>query len=340
MIGQFIAKVIGSKWLQHPVFWVLSFYVIGDYFAISNTLQNIDFFYSGLFHIPLLFLVYLNLGLLVPRLLQKRRYLLYVLSIPVAILGAYGLHELTFELLLPALPTEFYMVSFTDWEVLVTIFVIYFVLTTLLKLSKSWYVLQKVEKEKLTIELNSLKAQVNPHFLFNSLNSIYSLSLAKSDRTPETVLELSNLLRYMLYEVGDERVDLGKELEMMESYVELQKLRADQSTEVAFKVNGAPEGIKVAPLLFFPLIENSFKHGVKGVSNKAYVHIALEVTEAAISFKIENNKGQVDDVESGKFGGIGLENVKRRLALIYAGKHKLEIENQEQVFRVKLKLEL
>ena len=340
MIGRGFNKVINSKWFQHPVFWVLSFYAIGDYFAISNTLQSIDFFYSGLFHLPLLVLVYLNLGLLIPKLLQKRRYLLYFLAAPLTILIAYGLHELTFEMLLPALPTEYYMVSFTDWEVLVTIFSIYFVLTTLLKLSKSWYVLQQVEKEKLAIELNSLKTQVNPHFLFNSLNSIYSLSLAKSERTPETVLELSNLLRYMLYEVGEDTADLGKELEMMESYVELQKLRADQSTEVSFKVTGEPNGIRIAPLLFFPLIENSFKHGVKGVSDQAYVRIHLNAQPKAVTFKIENNRGQVDDVEKGKFGGIGLENVKRRLSLIYPGKHHFKIEESESDYKVNLSIEL
>ncbi len=284
--------------------------------------------------------VYVNLQLLIPCLLQKRKYLLYVLGAPAIILAAYGLHELTFEIVLPVLPTEYYMVSFTDWEVLVTIFAIYFVLTTLLKLSKSWYVLQKVEKEKLAIELNSLKTQVNPHFLFNSLNSIYSLSLAKSERTPETVLELSILLRYMLYEVKEDTADLGKELEMMESYVELQKLRADQSTEVSFKVLGEPEGIHIAPLLFFPLIENSFKHGVKGVSDQAYVRILLNADTSSVSFEIENNKGQVDDVEKGKFGGIGLENVKRRLSLIYPGKHKFVIEESEEEYKVKLSIEL
>lgn len=340
MIRKAFIQILSSKWLQHPLFWVLSLYAIGDYFAISNTIQSIDFFYSGLFHIPLFFLVYVNLGLMVPKLLQKRRFILYLLSVPALVFATYGLHELTFEILLPALPTEYYMVSFTDWEVLVTIFVIYFVFTTLLKLSKSWYLLQKVEKEKLAIELNSLKTQVNPHFLFNSLNSIYSLSLAKSEQTPETVLELSNLLRYMLYEVGDDTVDLGKELEMMESYVELQKLRADESTEVTFKVTGEPSGIKAAPLLFFPLIENSFKHGVKGVSDQAYVHILLAAGEEAIHFEIENNKGQVDDVEQGQFGGIGLENVKRRLSLIYPGKHSFQIVEDEQVYKVELKIEL
>ena len=328
-------KVINSKWFQHPVFWVLSIYAIGSYFSISNSLKIVDFFYAGLFHIPLFFLTYVNLQLLVPKLLKQSRYILYALFSIATIAAAYGLHELTFEILLPLLPTEYYMVSFTDYEVLITIFVIYFFLTSMLKLSKSWYQLQRVEKEKLSIELNSLKSQVNPHFLFNSLNSIYSLSLAKSDKTADTVLELSNLLRYMLYEVSEDKVELAKELEMLENYIELQKLRSDQSTKISFNVIGDPSQHKIAPLLFFPLVENSFKHGVKGVSDAAFVDISLNL-ENAVSFTIKNNKGKIDDMEAGKYGGIGLENVRRRLALIYEGKHEFEVNESEVEFEVKL----
>lgn len=340
MIKKRLYQLINAKWFQHPVFWVLSIYGIGSYFSISNTVKFIDFFYAGLFHIPLFFLVYVNLGLLIPRFLQKARYVSFAFMGVLTIVAAYGVHELTFEILLPLLPTEYYMVSFTAWEVPVTIFTIYFVLTALLKLSKSWYVLQRVEKEKLAIELNSLKSQVNPHFLFNSLNSIYSQALAKSEQTPDTVLELSNLLRYMLYEVGESTVELAKEVEMMENYIELQKLRADASSEISFEIRGDHLGHKIAPLLFFPLIENSFKHGVKGVSDKAYVKMLLQCTEKGISFDIENNKGEVDDMEKGKYGGIGLENVKRRLALIYPGKHEFTIEDRENLYRVSLKIRL
>jgi len=331
-------KVINSKWFQHPIFWVLSIYAIGDYFAISNFLKFVDFYYSLLFHIPLFFLVYVNLFLLIPRFLQKGKYLIYGLLAIGLIHMTYGLHELTFEVLLPLLPLEYYMVSFTDYEVLVTIFLIYLVLTTLLKLSKSWYQLQRVEKEKLTIELSSLKSQVNPHFLFNSLNSIYSLALSKSDQTADTVLELSNLLRYMLYEVGEDKVELSKELEMLENYIELQKLRSDISTQVTFNVIGDPSEYKIAPLLFFPLVENSFKHGVKGVSDSACVDISL-ILENGITFTIKNNKGVVDDMEDGKYGGIGLENVKRRLSLIYQGKHQFQINETTTDFEVKLIIE-
>lgn len=332
---RFLTKLINSKWIQHPVFWVLSVYAIGNYFSISSIFKFIDFFYALLFHIPLVFLVYVNLRVLIPKLLERGKYAIYALSIPLLLVTTFVLHEFTFEILLPILPTEFYMVSFTDPEVLFTIFTIYLVTSSLLKLSKSWYLLQQVEKEKLNIELNSLKAQVNPHFLFNSLNSIYSQALAKSDQTAETVLELSNLLRYMLYEVGDDLVLVSKEVEMLENYIELQKLRLEDAAHVSFVVNGNLSETKIAPLLVFPLVENAFKHGLKGSSEDAFVKIELKVDDQ-ITFDIRNNMGQVDDMEQGKYGGIGLENVKRRLALIYPNRHQLEINTLENEFQVKL----
>lgn len=335
-----LQQVINSKWLQHLVFWVLSVYTIGQYFSISSILKFVDFFYAFLFHIPLLVLVYVNLRWLVPRYLQQGKYLYYLPLVCANVALAYVTHEFTFEILLPVLPTEYYMVSFTDWEVLVAIFVIYTVLTTLLKLSKSWYKLQQVEKEKVELELKSLKMQINPHFLFNSLNSIYSLALASSSKTAPSVLELSNLLRYMIYEVGDKHVSLEKEVEMIHNYLDLQRLRADDTTQVQFEVVGDMDGKKVAPLLFFPLIENSFKHGVKAVSDFAFVHLKLECKTDEIFFRITNNKGQVDDVEQGKYGGIGLQNVRARLELIYPNGHLLEVEDQEKIFQVTLKLKL
>lgn len=330
-------KVIKSKWFQHPVFWMLSIYAIGNYFSISSLFKFIDVFYALLFHIPLFFLVYVNLKIFIPRFLDQGKYLFYFGSIPMLLLATYAIHELTFEVMFPLLDSEFYMVSFTEWEILVSIFLIYLILTTLIKLSKSWYTLQQVEKEKLSLELNSLKTQINPHFLFNSLNSIYSQALAKSDQTSETVLELSNLLRYMLYEVEEDKVPLVKEVEMLENYIELQKLRLEDGSKVEFAVQGDLEKVVIAPLLLFPLVENAFKHGMKDSSEHLLITIKLKVG-SSISFSILNKVGQIDDMEKGKYGGIGLENVKRRLELIYPDRHEFEIQKTETDFQVNLTL--
>jgi len=332
-----MVKLINSKWFQHSIFWMLSIYAIGSYFSISSLFKFIDVFYSLLFQIPLFFLVYVNLRILIPRFLDQGKYLLYFLIIPWLILSTYTIHELTFEVMFPLMDSDFYMVSFTEWQVLASIFLIYLILTTLIKLSKSWYTLQQVEKEKLSLELNSLKTQINPHFLFNSLNSIYSQALAKSGQTSETVLELSNLLRYMLYEVEEDKVPLVKEVEMLENYIELQKLRLEEGSKVEITLEGELEDVLIAPLLLFPLVENAFKHGRKDDSEQAFIDIKLKVG-TAISFSIKNKLGKIDDMEKGRYGGIGLENVKRRLELIYPNSHEFEILKTETEFQVKLML--
>ena len=337
-MSKFLAKILNQKWLQHLVFWVLSIYAIASYFSISSLFSFIDVIYSLIFHIPLMLMVYLNLNMLIPKLFIKRKYLLYGFFAINNLGLAYAVHELVFEIMLPMVPS-IYMVSFLDWRVLVQIFGIYLVFTTLIKLSRSWYTLQNVEKENLSLELNSLKSQVNPHFFFNSLNSIYSLALKKDDSAPEVILKLSQLMRYMLYEVGEEKVALEKELKLMKAYVELQRLRADDSTRIDFNIEGDVAGKLIAPLLFFPLVENSFKHGIKGTSKEGFVNINLQMEGQNLSLKISNNKGETDDVEEGKFGGIGIENVKKRLKLIYP-KSELIIEDKAESFNVAVKIKL
>lgn len=334
-----IKRVVSKNWLQHLIFWVLSLYGIGSYFSISSFFKVIDFIYSGFFHIPLVILVYVNIRYLIPRFLQKEQYFPFVLLGLFNVAFAYFLHELLFEIIIPILPTDLYMVSFADMWILISIFGIYWGISTLLKLSKSWYQLQQLEKENLSLELNSLKMQINPHFLFNSLNSIYSLARKKSDQTPSVILELSNLMRYMIYEVSDEKVSLDKEIEAIENYLDLQKLRVEKETDIQFKLVIEDRERKIAPLLFFPLIENSFKHGLKGETGENFVFIHLESDAHHLQFTIKNNKGKIDDVEKGKYGGLGLENVKKRLKLIYGKQSEMAIEETGEHFEVYVKIE-
>ncbi len=328
--------LFGNKVL-HLAFWVLSFYAVGSYFSISSEIKIIDFVYSAFFHVPLLVLVYLNLNYHVPKFLLKERYLVYLLLSAFNIAFAYFLHELVFEILIPIMPTDFYMVSFTDMDVLLTIFAIYWAITTLLRLSKSWYQLQHLEKEKLALELNSLKMQINPHFLFNSLNSMYSLARKKSDKTPDAILRLSNLMRYMIYEVSED-VSLAKEIESINDYLDLQRLRINEDAKITFETIGEMENRMVAPLLFFPLVENSFKHGLKGEKGENYVKISLNNNKKNLLFHILNNKGQVDDMEESKYGGIGLENVRKRIKLIYGDRATMQVNETKEQFEVSIEI--
>lgn len=326
-------------WWLHLLLWALSFYSIGSYFSISNYLKFIDFIYSGIFHIPLLLLVYINLQVLIPRFLQKEKYGLFLLAAIANILLAYALHELVFDIILAQLTLDFYMVSFTEPSVLFAIFGIYMLLSTLLQLSFSWYRLHEIEKEKLSLELKTLKMQINPHFLFNSLNSIYALSLKKSDDAPKSILELSSLMRYMIYEVSDEVVPLKQEIEALEHFIRLQKLRLAENVDIKFEKQVSNPELPVAPMLFLPLIENSFKHGMKSKTGN-YVHINLSAKDREIRFRISNNKSKKDDPETGQFGGIGLQNVAKRLHLIYGDEAQIEEQDLEQDFKVELRIKV
>lgn len=177
--------------------------------------------------------------------------------------------------------------------------------------------------------------QINPHFLFNSLNSIYSLARNKSDTTPRTILNLADLMRYMIYEVSDEKVPLSKEKEALEHYIELQKLRLEKGSDIRFDVqDNNPEKV-IAPLLFFPLLENSFKHGLKAKEGN-YCHISLSNTATNLKFIISNNKSSLEDLDNRKYGGIGLQNVKKRLSLIYGPAANLLINETNDDFKVEL----
>jgi LytS/YehU family sensor histidine kinase len=247
------------------------------------------------------------------------------------------------DLILPG----YYFISFYEITDILKFVFVYVALTSLLKLSKGWFLLTQAEKklmmirqEKVESELKALKSQINPHFLFNSLNNIYSLSMGESGKAPAAILRLSDLMRYMLYESNEEKVPLTKEIEFLENYIDLQRLRSDRRSSISYERKGSPGGLKIAPLLFLPLVENSFKHGIKGDPSGGYVKIKLKIRDPGLELSLENNKGKVDEIEDLENSGIGLANVKRRLELIYPGKNRLDIKDTETDFIVKLILEL
>jgi len=215
-------------------------------------------------------------------------------------------------------------------------------LATVIKLVKQWYQNQQLEQEKkqekLESELKMLKSQVQPHFLFNTLNNIYALALKRSENTSDVVLKLSEILSYLLYECEAAEVFLSREVEMINNYISLEKIRYGERLDIEFKTDGNLTGVKIAPHLLLPFIENSFKHGAGKLRKDAYIKIYLEIDKNDLNFTLENNKPQLDTKEEKASHGIGLQNVKRRLELIYPKQHELDIESQSERFVVKLKL--
>ena len=189
-----------------------------------------------------------------------------------------------------------------------------------------------------TSELALLRSQINPHFLFNTLNNIYSLVLKKSEKAPEAMMKLSEIMRYMLYETNSDKVPLEKEIIYLESYIELLELRIKQKNFIDFKVVGDPVGQKIAPMLLVPFVENAFKHCDKKVESPG-IKTKIEIRNSSILFEVSNYIRKDSGEEITTIGGIGLNNIHRRLELLYPGKHKLEIKEIDNKFNVKLNLD-
>ncbi|MDB5126218.1 sensor histidine kinase [Mucilaginibacter sp.] len=286
---------------------------------------------------------YLNYSLLIPRFLDKKNYKLYAAGIVAAII-AFGLikyggglvfktyilvglrkHESTFW-------EYFFKTTFTT-----TVFLF---LSAVLKFTVDWFLNERIqrdlENQRLSAELSFLKSQINPHFLFNSLNSIYSLAYQKSDTTPEAILKLSEIMRYMLYECNDNKVELTKELQYLQNYIDLQKIRFGNKAFIDFEVTGEVTNQHIVPLLLISFIENAFKHGI---ANDALAPIKLKINleDGHLYFFIQNKKHTHNRDSS---GGIGLANVRRRLDLLYPGKYNLDIRDEADTYTCQLSLVL
>lgn len=196
---------------------------------------------------------------------------------------------------------------------------------------------QEIEQERTVAELSLLKSQVSPHFLFNVMNSIYSLSLSKSDKTPEVILQLSDILRYLLYETRTDAVPLMNEIRVLEQYIEIEKVRVPPLTEILFEYPPIADHLSIAPMLLLPLVENAFKHGVDSTVDRSYIHLYLTEENNVLTFRCINNYKERKAKDN---AGIGIENIRKRLALLYPAKHRFSIDQSQDRHEVTLSLNL
>lgn len=310
-------------------------------------------FLTGLFSLPVVMsAVYFNMYFIVSRYLLTKKYkLFFILFLLSAIVFTIFLRIELYYIVVPTLYSaeivdSYYTVGFFRISYLFSHFVsIYMVVVgaAFIKLLIQWYNSKHqnelLARENLETELKFLRAQVHPHFLFNTLNNLYALTLKKSDKAPETVLKLSELLDFMLYDCNTFKINLEKELRLVKSYIDLEKLRYDDSLSVRFDIYGDISKIEIAPLIILPFVENCFKHGISEQPGNSWIKISLDVNNKSLLFLAENSKspGSKED-DKGYKEGIGIENVKRRLQLLYPGKYKLEIKNDNHIYSVKLEL--
>lgn len=195
-----------------------------------------------------------------------------------------------------------------------------------------------LENEKLNAELNYLKAQINPHFLFNTLHNLNYLAQVKSEQASEVIVKLSNIMRYMIYESNKTHVALGQEINYIRDYLDLESIRLNNSYSLKFNTDNVDSEIRIAPLLLIPLVENAFKHGVSDRQSDSKIEIYLECDKKSLHFRVINS---LKDDQSGKEeegSGFGLKNLKHRLSLSYPDKHTLKTEKKENEFIADLSL--
>lgn len=329
-----LLRIASIRWLQHLIFWVLSLSFITSYFSISNELAVTDLIYSLWFHLCVVPMVYVLLRFIIPILFETERYLLFLFAAGINLLFGWGLHYAVFEWVVPKVMTSYYIVSFTDNFILIVILTIYTLLATLLHFSKSWFKVNSLEKDKINLELNSLKNQLNPHFLFNGLNGIYSLSVQNDKRAPEAILKLSDLLRYSLYEVSAETVALEKEIQILQDYIDLQLIRFKPDREVIFNHEGTGNPA-IIPMILLPIIENAFKHG-NLTKEGSFIKVHLTHSDESIHLECLNSFTPIKSDESRS--GLGLVSIHKLIELYYGKKGDLSISKEGNQFRAKLKL--
>ena len=292
---------------------------------------------------------YLTVYVLYPIFLFKKRYVAFTASFLLSaflfiLLQRLTVYYITYPLFYPDLIPKYHFWE-VNWFYNFTNIYLVVGIVSVIKLLKISFEQQKnareLDKEKIEAELKFLKAQVHPHFLFNTLNNLYALTLDRSEKAPEVVLKLSDLLNYMLYECNEPYMLVTKEIQLLENYLALERIRYGDHLNLEFQVIGETTGKKLAPMLLLPFVENAFKHGVSKVRKNARVSIRLEINGDRLTFSVINTR-QVLPMEdlTGYTEGIGLKNVKRRLELLYPGEHKITVGSGENEFSVNLEVNL
>jgi LytS/YehU family sensor histidine kinase len=195
----------------------------------------------------------------------------------------------------------------------------------------------KIRNQQIQTQLSTLRSQINPHFLFNSLNVIYALAIENKAETKDAIVQLSDILRYVIYDSNTKHVVLKDEVILLNNYIEFQKFRHQQSENINFNCSIDDENYLIYPMLLLPLLENSFKYGIKGNINHTFIHINLTQKDKEFTFDIENNYSESHS-ETNEYSGLGLKNIKNNLEIVYPKTHEMKITKNMYTFRVTLKL--
>lgn len=352
-ISTYIDSFFRSRIVSHVAFWSLMLLILAYHGSLFGGNFRDNLINMACIMPMQMMAAYLMVYVQIPRWLYKRHWILFVLS---SVVFAYFLSAMArlsvVYIAEPLINFESYDESL--WEVLsdpmylIKVYMVSVYLPTflffLIKMTKERFVqenrLIKLEKEKGVAELNFLKAQMNPHFLFNTLNNIYSLSQNNSENTSEMILKLSEILDYTIYECQAARVPMSKEWQLIENYVDLQAVRHTEQLMIVIDQDIDNEEEEIAPLILISLVENAFKHSLSQSQDVANIKIMLKVEQKALTFEVFNTISENSRAISPHKKGIGVQNVKRQLALQYPDRHSIQITAQPDSYKVILSIDL
>jgi two-component system, LytTR family, sensor kinase len=330
--------------LLHASVWILLFmlpFILQQYLGGHHNKGNAEdsrlFMYLTIFNdLIYVSLFYFNAIVLVPRFINKRKYLGYLISQVVVISAFWLLQRFFFDFIIH-LP--FHFIAFVFYNLFPYLFII--ACSTAYRMIQDRVELetrnQEMENENLKTELSFLRSQVNPHFMFNVLNNMVALARKKSDLLEPSLIKLSSLLRYMLYETDEQKVPLEKEVEYLKSYIDLQMQRFGNKLAINLNITSPDNAYEIEPMLLIPFVENAFKHGT-GMISEPEINIDLKAQKNKLTFVISNKYNGAIEEEKDSTSGIGLNNVKRRLNLLYGKKQQLQITDTNHWFTVSLQL--
>ena len=350
----FVEKILENRPATHILFWVVIFW----FPVVQRNILGDDFspvFYSYIVILPSQLMgAYFLTYYLIPQYLYKKKYwqfvlisigAIYLLAVLARIMTVYVAEPLFIEN--PTQETILEIFANVPYLSLVYVPSVTFIpiFMASLKVIKDTYRqrqrIETLKREKTKAELNYLKAQIHPHFLLNTLNNLYALTLKKSDKAPETVIKLSEMLVYILYKCDEKFVSLDSEIKLLENYISLEKLRYGDNLKLSFNKKIADESAKIAPLILLSIVENAFKHGVSGETDNAEIRIDLELIGDSFTFEVFNTKTEIEQRDETDYKkGIGFSNVKKQLDLVYGNKYSLDVTEKERSYKVLLKLDL
>lgn len=286
-------------------------------------------------YVSLIAFYYLNALVFIPKFLSRQKRWEYGLIVLLCVVLFLILVAIPDQMMHPERPLNRGMIISS-----VLLISLVFIMSGIGRITDLWFQSEKraqeIEYEKKSHELSLLKAQINPHFLFNTLNNIYTLASKKSDLTADAVLKLSEMMRYVISEAKEDYVPFVKEVEYLSRFIDLQKLRLTDKVEVNFQVIGNPEGVSVAPLILMPFVENTFKYGVS-THEQSTISISIVVGKSKVILSTTNQIFDYANILTASTN-IGIANTRRRLDLLYPGKHKLQIDNLNNNYVVHLEL--